>query len=100
MPDRRNDRDAFVTFVEQLRLETFSMYERIRSVQRGDGTMCERLTTLGDVGRSAATVYAEVEELYAAVLTGPEAAFVAEELPEPHAAPAPVLRERVLAAAR
>lgn len=61
-------RRAFYSFLEQLRLQTFSMYEALREVEKApDGEMDRRMAKLGEVGSTAAGIFAEIEQLFAAV---------------------------------
>lgn len=67
-------RDAFYQFLEKLRLETFSMYEGLRDVEKApDSEMGRRMAKLGEVGSTAAGIFAEIEQLFAAVWTETEA---------------------------
>lgn len=64
-------RRAFYRYLEDLRLEVFSMYEGLRAVRiTPDDEMEARMQRLGAVGASAAHVHAQVEELFAAVWAG------------------------------
>jgi hypothetical protein len=80
---------AFYAFLDRLRDESFYMWETVRRVERGDRdglAMCERMQMLGQVGRTAGRVAAEIEMLYAAVAFGreQESPFaLVEKMPEP-----------------
>jgi hypothetical protein len=79
MTTTSRDREAFQSFVEQLRRETFSMYEGLREVQRScDDEMEARLQRLGQVGSTAADIFGQIEQLYAAVWHAPEAEMTAD----------------------
>jgi hypothetical protein len=61
-------RRAFYRFLEELRLEVFSMYEGLREVRTApDDEMEARMQRLGEVGAAAAHVHAQIEQLFAAV---------------------------------
>jgi hypothetical protein len=64
-------RRAFYRFLEELRLEVFSMYEGLREVRTAsDDDMEARMQRLGDVGAAASHVHVQIEELFAAVWFG------------------------------
>jgi len=70
--DGTASRKDFDRFVEQLRRETFSMYELLREVQRStDDEMPHACLDLATVGSKSANIFAEIEALCAAIWLEP-----------------------------
>lgn len=69
-PTTDRERAAFYQFLDHLRDDSFSMFERVRRIERGerDGLpMCERLHLLGEIGLTAGRMSAEIEMIYGAL---------------------------------
>ena len=73
MTDHRTaSRKDFDRFVEQLRCETFSMYELLREMQSSaDDDMPIAFLDLATVGSKSANIFAEIEALCAAIWLEP-----------------------------